>query len=150
VAKLCAYESLFQYSKDQENFVNSYETGVRKLSAFTAIHELDDGEEQDPADFEDASNIEDDSLSFGEMEEEIIAFCDPEIKSPSDIEEQNHSLNTSVGSYQESERAEAAKKYETVSEKLSGKPVFDIATQLQLGSDQEHEDSFESARAFSF
>jgi hypothetical protein len=110
VAKLCAYESLFQYSKDQENFVNSFETGVSKLSAFTAIHELDDGEEQDPADFEDASNIEDDSLSFGEMEEEIIAFCDPEIKSPSDIEEQNHSLNTSVGSYQESERAEAAKK----------------------------------------
>jgi hypothetical protein len=67
VAKLCAYESLFQYSKDQENFVNSFETGVSKLSAFTAIHELDDGEEQDPADFEDASNIEDDSLSFGEM-----------------------------------------------------------------------------------
>merc|ERR1719195_2617801 len=127
VAKLCAYETLFQYSKDQENFVNSYETGVSKLSAFTAIHELDDGEEQDPADFEDASNIEDDSLSFGEMEEEIIAFCDPDIKSPSDIEEQNHSLNTSIGSSQELENAESARKNETTT-----KPVFNIANQMQL------------------
>lgn len=102
VAKLCAYESLFQYSKDQDEFVAKYETGVSKLAAFTNIHALDDGEEQDPADFEceiSIEDVEDDSLSFGEMEEEIIAFCDPDIKSPSNIEEQNHSLNTSVGSY---------------------------------------------------
>ena len=120
------------------------------MSAFTAIHALDDGEEQDPADFEDASSVEDDSLSFGEMEEEIIAFCDPDIKSPSDIEEQNHSLNTSIGSSQELENDESARKNETASENFSGKPVFDIATQMQLGVDQELETSFDSNHAFSF
>ena len=120
------------------------------MSAFTAIHELDDGEEQDPADFEDASNIEDDSLSFGEMEEEIIAFCDPEIKSPSDIEEQNHSLNTSIGSSQELENAESARKNETTTEIFSEKPVFNIANQMQLKVDQELDSSFDSNRAFSF
>jgi len=150
VAKLCAYESLFQYNKDQANFVNSYETGVSKLSVFSDIHKLDDGEEQEPADFEDASSVEDDSLSFGEMEEEIIAFCDPDIKSPSDIEEQNHSLNTSIGSSQELENAESARKNETTTEIFSGKPVFNIANQMQLKVDQELDSSFDSNRAFSF
>jgi len=39
VAKLYTVESLYQYSKDQKEFVNSYETGVRKLPIFKAIHE---------------------------------------------------------------------------------------------------------------
>ena len=127
VAKLCAYETLFQYSKDQDNFVNSYETGVSKLSAFRDIHALDDGEEQEPADFDgmiSIEDVEDDSLSFGEMEEEIIAFCDPDIKSPSEIEEQNHSLNTSIGSSHESERAESAKKHGAT----NGANIFNLAS----------------------
>ena len=44
VAKLYTYESLFQYSKDQASFVFSYDNDVSKLSAFTDIHALDDGE----------------------------------------------------------------------------------------------------------
>ena len=115
------------------------------MSVFSDIHKLDDGEEQEPADLEDAISVEDDSLSFGEMEEEIIAFCDPDIKSPSDIEEQNHSLNTSIGSSQELENAESARKNETTS-----KPVFNIANQMQLKVDQELDSSFDSNRAFSF
>merc|ERR1712083_898797 len=130
VAKLCAYETLFQYNKDQANFVNSYETGVSKLSVFSDIHKLDDGEEQEqePADFEDASSVEDDSLSFGE------------------IEEQNHSLNTSIGSSQELENAESARNNETEAQK----PVFNIANQMQLKVDQELDSSFDSNRTFSF
>ena len=127
VAKLCAYETLFQYSKDQEEFVTSYETGVPKLSAFREIHALDDGEEAESADFDGTisiENVEDDSMSFGEMEEEIIAFCDPDIKSPSDIEEQNHSLNTSIGSSHESERAESAWK----NEDRNGTKGFNLAS----------------------
>jgi len=57
------------------------------------------------------------------MEEEIIAFCDPDVKSPSEIEEQNHSLNTSIGSSQELENAESARNNETEAQK----PVFNIA-----------------------
>ena len=146
VAKLYAYESLFHYSKDQASFVGSYDNGVSKLSAFTDIHALDDGEEQDPADFEGASSFQDDSLSFIEMEEDIIAFCDPDTKSPSDIEEQNHSLNTSVGSCQESQRSVPAKK----SLAPRADQVFDIATQMNLGSEKDLETSFDSVHAFSF
>ena len=104
------------------------------MSVFSDIHKLDDGEEQEPADFEDAISVEDDSLSFGEMEEEIIAFCDPDIKSPSDIEEQNHSLNTSIGSSQELENAESARKNETTEERnwLSSYQQLIISDDQQL------------------
>ena len=80
------------------------------------------------------------------MEEEIIAFCDPDVKSPSEIEEQNHSLNTSIGSSQELENAESARNNETEAQK----PVFNIANQMQLKVDQELDSSFDSNRAFSF
>jgi len=59
------------------------------------------------------------------MEEEIIAFCDPDTKSLSDIDEQNCSLNTSVSSCQESERCDSGKK-NLVSR---ADQVFDIAAQ---------------------
>ena len=128
VAKLYTYESLFQYSKDQASFVFSYDNDVSKLSAFTDIHALDDGEEQEPADFDSVKSIQDDSLSFIEMEEEIIAFCDPDTKSPSDIDEQNCSLNTSVSSCQESQRSDSGKK-NMVSR---ADQVFDIAAQKKV------------------
>ena len=32
------YESLFACSKDQDNFLETYETGVKKLSIFAQIH----------------------------------------------------------------------------------------------------------------
>ena len=32
------YESLFACSKDQENFLETHETGVKKLSIFAQIH----------------------------------------------------------------------------------------------------------------
>jgi hypothetical protein len=57
--------------------------------------------EEDSTVSEAESHIEDDSLSFIEMEEDIIAFCDPDIKSPAAYEEIS-SLNTSIGSSQES------------------------------------------------
>ena len=32
------YESLFACSKDQDNFLETHETGVKKLSIFAQIH----------------------------------------------------------------------------------------------------------------
>jgi hypothetical protein len=37
-AKLYTAESLFQYSKDRTEFINSYDSGLKKLSVFEAIH----------------------------------------------------------------------------------------------------------------
>jgi hypothetical protein len=94
-------ESLYQYSKDQEDFVNSHETGVQKLSIFERIHAMGSVEEEDETTSETASYIDDSSLSFIEMEEDIIAFCDPEVKSPTPCEEES-ALNTTIGSSQDS------------------------------------------------
>jgi hypothetical protein len=94
-------ESLYQHSKDQEDFVNSFETGVQKLSIFERIHAMGSVEEEDETTSETASCIDDSSLSFIEMEEDIIAFCDPEVKSPTPCEEES-ALNTTIGSSQDS------------------------------------------------
>merc|ERR1711981_160574 len=112
VAKLYTHESLYQYSQDQSEFINSHETGVRKLPIFQAIHAIGSEEEEDSTISETTSIAEDDSLSFIEMEEDIIAFCDPDIKSPTACED-NSSLNTSIGSSQESSSAEVANKLES-------------------------------------
>lgn len=37
-AKLYTAESLFQYSKDRSEFINSYNSGLKKLPVFEAIH----------------------------------------------------------------------------------------------------------------
>ena len=38
VVKLYCLESLYEYSVDQQDFVNEYETGVHKLPIFQQIH----------------------------------------------------------------------------------------------------------------
>ena len=38
IAKLYTQESLFMYSKDRAEFVNSYNSGLRKLPIFESIH----------------------------------------------------------------------------------------------------------------
>jgi len=97
-----ALESLYQCNKDQADFVNSYETGVHKLSIFERIHAMGSDEEEDDETTSDGAYcIDDSSLSFIEMEEDIIAFCDPEVKSPTPCEEES-ALNTTIGSSQDS------------------------------------------------
>jgi len=127
VAKLYTHESLYQYSQDQSEFINSHETGVRKLPIFQAIHAIGSEEEEDSTISETTSIVEDDSLSFIEMEEDIIAFCDPDIKSPTEAHDENESLNTSIGSSHESSSSEVANKLESDSMAGAKGACFDIA-----------------------
>ena len=48
--RLITYESLFTNNKDQTNFIESHETGVRKLKVFEAIH-AEVSDEEDTFDF---------------------------------------------------------------------------------------------------
>jgi len=94
----------------------------------------------------DESFAEEDSLSFIEMEEDIIAFCDPDIKSPTACED-NSSLNTSIGSSQESSSAEVANKLESDS---MAKYSFDIAAQMNLTLEKDNDLSFDSLQGCAF
>jgi len=137
-------ESLYQYSKDQTNFLNTHESGVRKLPIFEQIH--NEGAEED-AD-EEASEVfecaDDSELSFIEMEEDIIAFCDPDIKSPTADEEQS-ALNTTIGSSQEgSVSAEVAQKNDDDLVVVGKAICFDIAAQMNLAIDGDNDLSFDS------
>lgn len=85
-AKLYTYESLFQYHQDQNQFISGHESGVPKLSIFSKIHAEGTEEEAQASIIESASFAEDDSLSFIDLEEEIYAFCDPDVKSPAECE----------------------------------------------------------------
>ena len=150
VAKLYTVESLYQYSKDQDEFVNTYETGVRKLPIFKAIHAAQDFEEEEDSNISETNSYaEDDSLSFIEMEEDIIAFCDPDVKSPTACEE-NSSLNTTIGSSQESTSAEVANKLDSDLMGSSSGSCFDIAAQLNLAIENDNDLSFNSAQGFAF
>ena len=51
VVRLITYESLFTTSKDQSDFIGSYETGVRKLPIFESIHAEDSDEEDNTFEF---------------------------------------------------------------------------------------------------
>jgi hypothetical protein len=83
------------------------------------------------------------------MEEDIIAFCDPDIKSPSACED-NASLNTSIGSSQESSSAEVANKFESDAMGGSNGSCFDIAAQLHLAIENDNDLSFNSSQGFAF
>jgi len=106
-------------------------------------------EDEEDAD-EEASEVfeyaDDSELSFIEMEEDIIAFCDPDIKSPTACED-NSSLNTSIGSSQESSSAEVANKLESDS---MTKHSFDIAAQMNLTMEKENDLSFDSLQGCAF
>jgi len=97
----------------------------------------------------DESFAEEDSLSFIEMEEDIIAFCDPDIKSPTACED-NSSLNTSIGSSQESSSAEVANKLESDSMTSINGDCFNIAAQMNMAIEQDNDLSFDSLQGCAF
>lgn len=80
------------------------------------------------------------------MEEDILAFCDPDVKSPTPYVEESE-LNTTVGSSQESTVSEEiAQKLESDSIVGGKTACFDIAAQLNRLIEGEDE----SAQGFSF
>ena len=150
VCKLYTVESLFQSSSDQQNFVNTYETGVHKLPIFENIHAQGEEEEEESTTSECASYHEDSSLSFIEMEEDILAFCDPDMKSPTPVVEESE-LNTTIGSSQESTVSEEiAHKLEGDSMIVGKTACFDIAAQMNQAIEGEQDLSFNSAQGYSF
>jgi hypothetical protein len=86
-AKLYTLESLYQYSKNQTEFLNTHESDVHKLAIFEQIHAEGAEEDDDEEASETFSCVNDSEQSFIEMEEDIIAFCDPDIKSPTACDE---------------------------------------------------------------
>ena len=125
--------------------MNSFETDVRKLSVFDEIHNQFEEEEEDSTtsecDFDDA----DSALSFIEMEEDIIAFCDPDVKSPTECEAEsdlNISHSTFGSSQEGSTSSEVAHKQELESEAGAKAACFDIATQLNQLIEGAHDLSF--------
>lgn len=151
VAKLYAKESLFAYAKDQNDFINHHESGVRKLSVFENIHAEGSDEEDEQTTSEVASYDEDSELSFIEMEEDIVAFCDPEAKSPSSFIEESSALNTTVGSTQESSVSDEITHKLDTDVMTEGKAVyFDIASQLNHAIEGNCDMSFSSNQGFSF
>jgi len=128
-ANLYTLESLFSNAKDQASFVNNFETDVRKLPVFDAIHAQGEEEEEESTTSECDFNDDDSSLSFIEMEEDIIAFCDPEIKSPTEVEGEsdlNISHSTFGSSQEGSPSNEVAQKPEIESEAEGKATCFDI------------------------
>jgi len=81
------------------------------------------------------------------MEEDIIAYCDPDIKSPTSVEDHNSSLNTTVESHHES--AELANEIDSDSKSISKGFCFDIAAQLNLAVEKES-DCFNNNKLFDF
>ena len=85
--KLYTLESLFSNSKDQEKFVNDFETDASRLPFLKAIRvECSEDEEESTASDCSSSDFQDSSLSFAEMKKMLVP-C-----------EENSSLNTSIGS----------------------------------------------------
>ena len=144
VAKLYTVESLYQNSKDKGEFVNFYETGVSKLPIFKAIHTEDVDEDEESSILDANSYAEDDFLSFIEMEEDIIAFCDPDIKSPT-VCRDNSSLNTTIESSQDSTSRDVANKLDSDLMNSSDDSCFNITAQLQLPVENINDLSFNSS-----
>ena len=82
------------------------------------------------------------------MDEDIIAFCDPDIKSPTEIENHNSSLNTTVESHHESD--EMANEIDNNSKGISKGLCFDIAAQLNLSIEKENNLCFNTNQIFDF
>ena len=81
--------------------MNTYDSGVSKLSIFKDIHAMGPDDEDDLMTLESDCSIDDDSLSLSEIEEDIRAFCFADIK-PKSFSEEESAMNTTVESSQES------------------------------------------------
>ena len=120
-------ESLFHYSKDQAVFVETFESGLKRLDVFKDIHTQEASDEESTS-LESVSAGNDDFLSFIEIEDDIKLLCKPQAhKQLSSYS--NTSLNTSIGSSEDSVSAEATKEDSDESIKA---PVFDLASQMRL------------------
>ena len=125
--KLYTLESLFHYSKDQAAFVETFESGLKRLDVFKDIHTQEASDEESTS-LESVSAGNDDFLSFIEIEDDIKLLCKPQAhKQLSSYS--NTSLNTSIGSSEDSVSAEATKEDSDESIKA---PVFDLASQMRL------------------
>jgi len=82
------------------------------------------------------------------MDEDIVAYCDPDIKSPSEIENHNSSLNTTVESHHESD--ELANDIDSELKSISKGLCFDIAAQLNLSNEKENDLCFNTTQLFDF
>lgn len=143
---LTTLESLYANSKNQTNFVNDFKTDVHKLPIFEQIHAEFEEEEEDSTTSECDFADNDSSLSFIEMEEDIIAFCDPDIKSPTECEGES-ALNMShstIGSSQEGSVSNgvAQKQYVTDLDASAKTACADITTQLTHLIEGAHDLSF--------
>ena len=105
---------------------------MRKLSVFEQIHAQFEEEEEDSTASECDFDDDDSSLSFIEMEEDIIAFCDPDIKSPAEGEAESD-LNISHSTFGSSQEG-------PVSDEVAQKQ--DIATNLNQLIEEAHDMSF--------
>ena len=130
--QLYTLESLYETNKDQTNFVNNFETDVRKLSVFDEIHAQFEEEEEDSTASEYYFDDDESALSFIEMEEDIKAFCDPDIKSPTECEAESD-LNISHSTFGSSQEG-------PVSDEVAHK--HDIGAQLNQLIEEAHDLSF--------
>jgi len=140
--QLYTMESLYETAKDQAEYVNTMKSDVRKLPVFSGIHAQFEEEEEDSTNSECEFIDDDSSLSFIEMEEDIIAFCDPEIKSPTECEAESvlNISHSTFGSSQEGPvSTEVAHKHETDCEVAS---KTNTTAQLNQLIDGAHDLSF--------
>merc|ERR1711884_986603 len=107
-------------------------TDVRKLSVFEQIHSQFEEEEEDSTASECDFDDDDSELSFIEMEEDIIAFCDLDIKSPTECEAESD-LNISHSTFGSSQEG-------PVSDEVAQK--HEIATDLKQLIEEAHNLSF--------
>ena len=89
-------------SKDRTAFLETYDSGISKLEVFKNIHELEPASDDESTSFESVSVANDDSLSFIEMEEEIKLYCNSHSKDQNSESDTDDSLNTSIGSSEDS------------------------------------------------
>lgn len=87
---------------------------------FKNIHELEPTSDDESTSFESVSVANDDSLSFIEMEEEIKLYCNSHSKDQNSESDTDDSLNTSIGSSEDSAGTGAKREYNDNDESLKG------------------------------
>ena len=78
---------------------------------FKNIHGLEPASDDESTGFESVSVANDDSLSFIEMEEEIKLYCNSHSKDQNSESDTDDSLNTSIGSSEDSAGTGAKREY---------------------------------------
>ena len=78
---------------------------------FKNIHGLEPASDDESTGFESVSVANDDSLSFIEMEEEIKLYCNSHSKEQNSESDTDDSLNTSIGSSEDSAGAGTKREY---------------------------------------